>query len=294
MTGVVKVLVTGGAGFVGSHVTDLLILQGYEVTVIDNLSTGNIKNINPKATFWIGDITDRNAWHKMPKFKYVFHLAALARIQPSIKNPAPSNDANITGTLNALEYCRKVRAKIIYSSSSSIYEGDDLPTNEQSHIHPKSPYGLQKYVAEQYIELYNELYGLDYAILRYFNVYGERQLTNGAYATVLGIFLDQKAQGSPLTITNDGEQRRDMTYVKDVARANAMAMDWSGTYNIGTGHNYSVNEIADMVGGEKVYTGDRPGEARETLCNNAKAKQAGWQPSVQIKDWIEGRKYNVT
>ena len=287
-----KCLVTGGAGFIGSHVTDLLIEQGYDVTVIDNLSTGSKDNLNPKAKFHLGDITNRRMWRVLPKFRYVFHLAALARIQPSIKDPVPPHDTNITGSLNVLEYCRREKAKIIYSGSSSIYEGNDLPTDENASVHPKSPYTLQKYVSEQYIKLYHELYGLDYAILRYFNVFGERQLLDGAYATVLGIFLNQKAKGLPLTITNDGEQRRDMTYVKDVAMANVMAMTWQGTYNIGTGENYSVNEIADMVGGKKKYIGNRQGEVRETLCDNERAIWSGWSPTLSVEEWLDAINHN--
>jgi len=294
MTGVVKVLVNGGCGFIGSHVVDALIENGIRVLVVDNLSTGNKDNLNPMAEFIYGDIRDRHLWSKMPKCDYVFHLAALARIQPSIKDPVPPHDVNLTGTFNVLEYCRHNKAKIIYSSSSSIYKGDKLPTDENSAIEPKSPYGLQKYVCEQYINLYHNLYGLDYAILRYFNVYGERQLLEGAYATVLGIFLNQREQYKPLTITNDGEQRRDFTYVKDVATANVMAaLYWTGTYNIGTGKSYSVNQIADFVGGKKKYVGDVLGEVRDTLCDNKKALGAGWKPTVDIKEWLDGKNTSV-
>lgn len=281
-----KVLVTGGAGFIGSNLVDALIDSGYEVDIIDNFCTGKRENLNPMAKCYETDIQDKKIWGHLDRYDVVFHTAALARIQPSIKEPLPAHDSNINGTLNVLEYCRKQDAKLVFSSSSSIFLGDKLPTDENSAIKPKNPYALQKYVCEQYINLYTELYGLKAAILRYFNVYGERQLTEGAYCTVLGIFLKQKSEGKPLTITNDGEQRRDFTYIGDIVRANILAMDWTGTFNIGSGHNYSINEIADIVGGEKIYIGTRQGEARATLADNSKAINNGWKPTVSIKEWI--------
>lgn len=286
-----KVLVLGGAGFIGSWVVDLLIYNGHDVTVVDNLSTGSLDNVNPKAKFINGDIRDVGLWRDIGKFNYVFHLAALARIQPSIKDPVLAHDHNVNATLNVLEYCRHNKAKLIFSSSSSIYAGDNLPTEEDDAKHPKNPYALQKYIAEQYIELYGELYGLDYTILRYFNVFGDRQLLTGAYTTVLGIFLNQKANGQKLTITGDGEQRRDFTLVADVAEANLLAMDWSGIFNIGSGRNYSVNEVAELVGGEVKYIPGRPGEVWETLANNSKAKRGGWRvTNNSLQDYIKGIK----
>lgn len=282
-----KCLVTGIAGFIGSHLADLLIEQGHEVIGIDNLSTGKKENINPKASFIQRDIRDKTSIKTLPKVDFVFHLASLARIQPSIDDPVESNDVNLNGTLNLLEYCRDNKAKLIFSSSSSIYEGSKLPTSETDPIEPKNPYALQKWLCEQYIRLYGELYDLDYTILRYFNVYGERQILDGAYAAVVGIFLDQKSKDEPLTITNDGEQARDFTYVGDVARANLMAMEWDReSYNIGTGQNYSINQIADFVGGQKKYVGERKGEVRATQADNTKALSKGWKPTLTIQEWI--------
>lgn len=279
-----KCLVTGGLGFIGSHLVDELIKQGHKVYIVDNLSTGKRENLNPKAVFYENGIVSRTFWKQMHEVDVVYHTAALPRIQPSIKNPIKSHKTNVNGTLNVLEYCRRYKAKLIFSGSSSIFKGDSLPTKETDAKEPKSPYSLQKWLCEQYIELYHKLYGLDYVILRYFNVYGPRQLTEGAYACVLGIFLNQKEQGKPLTITNDGEQRRDFTHVKDVVRANIMAIDWQGTFNIGAGKNYSINELADLVGGEKEYIGYRKGEVKSTLCDNSKAQSMGWKPEYKLEE----------
>jgi UDP-glucose 4-epimerase len=281
-----RYIVTGGAGFIGSAVTDLLIQRGHDVLVIDNLSTGKEENLNPQADFVQEDIENHTLWQALSHYDGVFHLASLARIQPSIKDPRPSHDVNVDGTFNVLEYCREHKCKLVFSSSSSIYSGEQLPSTETAPIDAKNPYTLQKLIGEWYIILYNRLYGLDYTILRYFNVFGERQILEGAYAAIVGIFLQQRELGKPLTITFDGEQRRDFTYVKDVARANVMALDWTGTYNIGTGENFSMNELADMVGGQKEYIGDREGEVRATLADITKAKMAGWSPTKTIKEWV--------
>lgn len=273
----------------GSHVVDLLLAEGWEVIVIDNFSTGSVDNLNDLATLHVGSITDPTTWEAMPEVDYVFHLASLARIQPSIANPLPAHQANLTGTVRVLEYCRAHNAKIIFSSSSSLYEGVDLPTNEEGKQLWKNPYTLQKAACEAYIELYGRLYGLDYAILRYFNVFGERQILEGDYAAVVGILLAQKAAGKPMTITHDGEQRRDFTYVKDIARANLQAVQWGGVTNIGTGENYSINQLADAIGGEREYIGDRLGEARNTQADNSRALSLGWEPTTSIIEWIQSQ-----
>lgn len=286
-----KCLVTGGAGFIGSHVVDLLIDGGHEVNVIDNLSTGHEYNLNVSAETHFIDIKDRIGVSYVfgrAKPEYVFHLASLARIQPSIEDPLPAHDVNLTGSLNILEASREYNSKVIFSSSSSIYKGDELPTHEDSAKEPKNPYALQKYMVEQYIELYRELYSLDVTILRYFNVFGERQILSGAYAAVIGIFLDRFKKNESLLITNDGEQRRDFTYVLDVAKANVMAMKWDNrAFNIGTGKNISINELADLFPNEKTYIGDVKGEVTETLADNKHAVSKGWSPDLDIKSWVE-------
>ena len=281
-----KCLVTGGAGFIGSHVVDELLIAGHEVTVIDNYSGG--KHHHLFATEMIRDIS--NSLTDLPKFDYVFHLAALPRVQASIHNPIKTHRTNLTGTLNVLEYCRRSGAKLIFSSSSSIYEGDTLPTKEEDKKHPRSPYAMHKYMSEAYIRLYNDLFGVEYVNLRYFNVYGERASADGSYPLVIALFLKQKAEGKPLTITNSGEQKRDFTYVKDVAQANLLAMEWeSGDYNIGAGNNYSVNELTKIIGGETVNIGERKGEPFATLADNSKAVKAGWKQSTNVEEWLRGQ-----
>ena len=291
-----KLLVTGGAGFIGSNLVDKLIEQGHEVVVVDNLSTGNKKYLNPKAKFRKLDI--RNLKKIKPVFKgvdYVFHLAAQPRIQPSIINPAESHSNNVVGTLNVLISARDAKVKkLIYSASSSAY-GDqkNLPLKEGMIPGPKSPYSVFKLIGEQYCKLFNELYGLPAVSLRYFNVYGPRQSCEGAYATVIGIFLRQAKAGEPLTIVGDGNQTRDFTHVRDVVRANILAAksDKVGNgeiINIGAGKNYSINKIASLISDKVAYISLRPGEVQDTLADNSKAKKfLGWEPEVTMKEGIE-------
>lgn len=277
-------LVVGGCGFVGSNLTDALVEQGHTVTVADNLSTGRRENIQSEVRLSTFDIND-----SLPvgNYDYIFHLAAKARVQPSIKNPVEWNETNVTGTLKVLELARKVGAKVIYSSSSSVYgDSEQLPIPETASLNPKSPYALQKLIGEQYLKLYGEIYDLDYTILRYFNVYGERMIPGGAYSAVIGLFQESKKNGETLKIRNDGEQRRDFTYVQDVVDANIRAMDWPREpFNIGNGDNRSVNEIAEAIGGEREYVGEVI-EPRETLADNSKARSMGWKPTKDVIEWI--------
>lgn len=293
-----KLLVTGGAGFIGSNLVDELVKQKHQVIVIDNLSTGKRENLNPKAKFFKKDITNYKSIK--PLFKgvdCVFHLAAMARIQPSIIDPASSFDNNVRGTFNVLLASKEGKVKrVVYSASSSAY-GDQkkLPLREGMAPKPKNPYALFKYMGEEMCHLFYELYGLPTVCLRYFNVYGERQPTEGTYATVIGKFLRMKKDGTPLTIVGDGNQRRDFTYVKDVARANILAMKSKKAVgrliNIGTGHNHTVNEIAKLIDHGFVFIPPRPGEARTTLADISEAsKHLGWQPKIKLADWLKNVK----
>ena len=296
-----KAIVTGGAGFIGSNLVDRLIDKGIEVTIIDNLSTGYKENINPKATFWEIDLLDIKENDLVNKnIDIVFHLAALARVQPSIEDPITFNKINVEGTVKLLFACYKANVKrVVYSASSSCYgEATIIPTPETYPTNPLSPYGLQKHIGEQYCKMFSEVYGLDTCSLRYFNVYGERMALEGAYKLVMGIFAKQMLEGKPLTVTNDGKQRRDFTYVGDVANANILAAlheeKLNGeSFNIGNGKNYSVNEVADMLGGEKVY-GEKRLEPFETLADNSKAKKIlGWKPEGDLVSWVKKYKKDL-
>ncbi len=326
-----KALVTGGAGFIGSHLTDALLKDGYSVTVIDNLTTGKKSQVNKKAKFVKADIKDLA--RIKPHFSgvsYVFHTAARARIQPSIVDPEPTFHDNVIGTLNVLLASRDAKVKrVVYSASSSSY-GDQaiLPLQEDMNPHFKSPYSLSKYVGEETCKLFSNLYGLETVSLRYFNVYGPRQLTSGAYATVVGIFLQQLQEKKPITIVEPGIIRRDFTHVEDVVRANILAAKskkvGSGELiNIGTGKNYSINEIASLIlhnyginsvskpkyevalassntfepkviltsavkAGAVQYIPRRPGESLRTLADNSKAKELlDWSPTISLKQGLD-------
>ncbi len=298
-----KAIVTGGAGFIGSNLVDKLIDMNVEVHIIDDLSTGFEKNINPKAIFHKIDISTINPDSNYYEFKntdVIFHTAALARVQPSIENPIPFDNVNISGTLRMLMLAHKWGVKrFVYSASSSAYgEVKITPTPETHPTNPLSPYGLQKYVGEQYCRMFSQVYGLDTVSLRYFNVYGDKMSLEGAYKLVIPIFANQMLEGKSLTINNDGEQRRDFTYVGDVVNANILAAtnpeDLKGeSFNIGHGNNFSVNELADMFGGKKQY-GNKVIEPFETLADNSKAKNIlNWNPTGDLPSWIKKYKQEL-
>ena len=291
-----KVCITGGAGFIGSNIYAELISRGHEVFIIDDLSTGNLENLPDGASVHVKDINDITS-QDLPGVDVVFHCAALARVQMSIEQPLRYHNANVNGTLNVLEASRGAGVKrLIYSASSSAY-GDttQFPTTEKAPTDPMSPYALQKYIGELYCKQYSTLYNLETVCLRYFNVYGENMALKGAYRTAIGIFKDLHKRKKPLTITNDGDQRRDFTYVKDVVNANMLAMESdkvgnAEVFNIGNGDNYSVNEIADAFGGEKEFIGNVI-EPRITLANNSKARKVlGWKPTQDAVEWIKENK----
>ena len=309
-----KCVVTGGAGFVGSNLVDELISQGHEVVVIDNLCNGKKENVNPNATFIEADLNCcRQGSYPSSVYKQfpcpsrdtalvenaiqdshvIFHLAALARVQPSIEDPVSFNDSNVGGTLNILMIAKKLGIKrFVYSASSSAYGNAKIfPTPESHPTNPLSPYGLQKLIGEQYCKVFAICYGLETVCLRYFNVFGERQSLDGAYCLVMGIFANQKLQGKPMTITGDGEQRRDFTYVGDVVRANILAsksdrVGYGEVINIGNGDNRSVNQLADLIGGPRQHIESRL-EPKQTLADNKKALDLlGWSPTVTLEEWV--------
>ena len=298
-----KAIVTGGAGFIGSNLVDRLIDMGVEVHIIDDLSTGNKENINPKAIFHKIDISIleplQNHW-QLKGADIVFHCAALARVQPSIEDPVSFDSVNVSGTVRMLALAHRLGVKrFIYSASSSCYGNNKtFPTPETESINPLSPYGLQKYVGEQYCKMFSQVYGLDTISLRYFNVYGEKMNLEGAYKLVIPIFAQQMLEGKSLTINNDGEQRRDFTCVGDVVEANIIAATHSKkfegeAFNIGNGDNYSINEIADMFGGEKQY-GNKVTEPFVTLADYTKAKKIlGWKPKGDLSSWIKKYKQEL-
>lgn len=292
-----KCIVTGGAGFIGSHLADLLISEGMEVVIIDNLSTGRKENINPKAIFVQEDLL--NIEKINPLFEdvdFVFHLAALPRIQPSFDNPIEHEETNVIGTINCLLACRNKKIKkFVYSSGGACYGNpDELPTSERAEIRCLSPYALQKYTAEQYCLILGKRYNIPTISLRYFNVYGPRSFNPknpfNAYTCVIGIFENQKKERKPLTITGDGKQSRDFVHVYDVARANLLAAKSQHqykVYNIGSGKTYTTNQIAKMFNTKYIYFPERKGEARITWANSEKAKkELNWTPSQKLENYI--------
>jgi len=290
-----KAVVTGGAGFIGSHITDALVERGFEVHVVDNYAGGKrADRMNPKAAYHEVDVRD---YAKLAPIvneaTYVFHEAALPRVQFSIENPELTFSVNVGGTVSVLRAAAEGGVKrVVYAASSSAY-GDQatLPLSEGLPAQPKSPYGLQKYIGELSCRLWSDVYGLSTVSLRYFNVYGPKFDPDGAYALVIGKFLKQKKEGTPLTITGDGTQTRDYTHVHDVVRANLLAAESPNVgkgemMNIGAGRNVSVNDLAALIGGPSVHIAARL-EPHDTLADNRKAKELlGWEPRVRLEDGI--------
>ena len=298
-----RTLVTGGAGFIGSHLVSRLIDDGHDVSIIDNLSTGKEKNINPKAKFYRKDITQMRRDSDFTMFEgvdVVFHTAALARVQPSIDDPVQFDKVNVGGTLQMLKASVDYGVKrFVYSASSSAYGNTDrLPQKETDPTDPLSPYGVQKMVGEIYCTMFPKVYDIETVSLRYFNVYGERQSLEGAYCLVMGIFAQQRLNGNPMTINGDGKQRRDFTYVGDVVDANirAATSDKVGNgevINIGSCDNKSVNDLADLIGGERIHK-EPVIEPFATLADNTKAKELlGWEPKQNFEEWVSKYKQDL-
>ena len=292
-------IVTGGCGFIGSHLADNLIKLNFEVVVIDNLSVGRRENIshlneNSKFTFVDADISNFDLIE--PIFRgadLVFHLAALADIVPSIENPTEYYKSNVTGTFNVLQACRKHKVKkIIYAGSSSCYGiPDEYPTKEIASIRPQYPYALTKNIGEQLVMHWCQLYNLPAISLRFFNVYGPRARTSGTYGAVFGVFLAQKLANKPFTVVGDGNQTRDFTFVSDVVSAIVAAAesDLSGeVINIGSNNTYSINRLVELLGGEITYIPKRPGEPDCTWADITKATQLlDWEPKVSLEEGVD-------
>lgn len=296
-----KSLVTGGAGFIGSHIVDKLIELGHEVIVIDNESAESNEEFywNDKSQNYKYDIRDyANTRPLYDGVDYVFHLAAEARIQPAILNPIEAVSINCVGTATVLQCAREAEVKkVIYSSTSSGYGFNEPPNHENQPDDCLNPYSVSKVAGEKLCKMYTKLFGLKTVVFRYFNVYGERSPMRGHYAPVIGIFLRQRKDGEPLTIVGDGEQRRDFTHVSDVVQANILAATkdvdeqfYGGTYNVGNGENYSINEIANAISDNQINIPPRIGEAKTTLANNGKLRTIfGWRSQVNLMDWIKNQ-----
>ena len=289
-------MVTGGAGFIGSHLVDALLDQKARVVVLDNFSTGRLQNLDhvaDKIHLVECDISKPGQWQNLFKnIDYVFHLAALADIVPSIENPDTYYKSNVNGTFNVLEACRKHNVKkIVYSASSSCYGiPDDHPTKEIAEIRPQYPYALTKYLGEELIMHWCQVYDLPAVSLRFFNVYGLRSRTSGTYGALFGVFLAQKLAGKPYTVVGNGTQTRDFTFVSDVVDAiiAAAESDVSGEIiNIGSDNTYSVNRLVELLGGDVVYIPKRPGEPDCTWADISKAKKLlNWEPKVNLKEGV--------
>jgi len=294
-----KALVTGGAGFIGSNLVDKLIESNYEVVVIDNEYSDVHDKFywNENAQNYKYDIRDYEKTRSLYEgVDYVFHVAAEARIQPAIQNPIEAISINSVGTCTVLQCAREAGVKrVMYSSTSSGYGINETPNVETQLDDCLNPYSVSKVNGEKLCKMYTDLFGLPTVIFRYFNVYGERQPLRGQYAPVIGIFLRQMAAGEPLTIVGDGEQRRDFTYVGDVVNANIMSAisnpnleAFGQVYNVGTGKNYSINEIAEIFNHPKINIPPRLGEVKISLANSQKIYNTfGWKPKVDVLSWIK-------
>jgi len=291
-------IVTGGAGFIGSHMVDLLLTQGYHVRIIDNLVGGRESNLahhsgNPDLTFERMDVRDLGPDSSIfSDAKYVFHFAGIGDIVPSIDRPTDYLSVNIMGTVHVLEAARHVGLrKFVYAASSSCYGlATEIPTTEQAMIRPQYPYALSKYAGEEAVLHWGKVYRLPVISIRIFNAYGPRSRTTGAYGAVFGVFLAQKLAGKPFTVVGDGTQKRDFIFVTDVARAFLLAAESSRMneiYNLGAGKPQPVNRLVELLGGEVVYVPKRPGEPDCTWADISKIRsQLGWEPRVSFEGGV--------
>ena len=295
-----RVIVTGGAGFIGSHLTEELVRRGYQVIILDNLSKGRMSNIEPvlkngSAEFVQGDITNLPLLRKLfSGADYVFHQAAIPSVPFSIKSPITSHNANINGTLNVLLAAKdKGVKKVVYASSSSVYgDSPTLPKVEDMIPNPLSPYAVTKLTGEYYCKVFQDIYGFDTVSLRYFNVYGPRQDPNSPYAAVISLFINNALAGKSPIIFGNGEQSRDFTYVRDVAEANILAAERNATgiFNLGSSQRVTINHLAQLVfklvGNstiEPVYKDSRPGDIMHSLADISKARTFGYYPKYNLE-----------
>ena len=292
-----KVVVTGGAGFIGSNLVEFLLKKKWKVVVIDNLSTGNldnIKNFKSKIKFIKSDISKIGRWsNTFRNVDIVFHLAALADIVPSIQKPTNYFKSNVTGTFNIVNLCKKYKVKkLLYSASSSCYGiPSKFPTNEKELINTQYPYALTKRLGEEIVLHWGKVYNLDVTSLRLFNVYGPKSRTSGTYGAVFGVFLAQKLHNKPYTVVGNGKQTRDFTYVSDVVNAFYMASKKSTSsrvFNVGSGKTISINKIVEILGGKKIYIPKRPGEPDCTFADiRLIKKELKWSPKINIETGIK-------
>lgn len=293
-----RVLITGGCGFIGSHLVDRLLKDGHKVRVLDNFSTGRMENLEQSIDNWrliVKDVDVSDYQTIRPFFtgvEWVFHLAGLADIVPSIQEPLKYHKANVDGTIAALEAARLNGVKrFIYTASSTCYGiPDKYPTPETAPIRAMFPYALTKYLGEELVLHWNKIYGLPCVSLRSFNVYGPRSRTSGAYGAVFGVFLAQKLAGKPFTVVGDGTQTRDFTFVSDIVDALIQVAESQiegEIFNVGSGDTYSVNRLVELLGGEVIYIPKRPGEPDCTFADISKISKAlGWKPKVSLEDGV--------
>ncbi len=294
-----QVIVTGGAGFIGSHLVDRLLGDGHDVTVLDNFSTGRPQNLehhrgNESLSLIKADISDYDTMvGYFENIDWVFHIAALADIVPSIKAPFEYHRSNVDGTISVLEASRKHGIKrFVYAASSSCYGIPDcFPTLETAELRPQYPYALTKSVGEQYVMHWGHVYGLPVVSLRMFNVYGPRSRTSGTYGAVFGVFLAQKLNGKPYTVVGDGNQTRDFTFVTDIVDAYAKIAEsdvCNEIFNLGSGHTDSVNRLVELLGGDVLHIPKRPGEPDCTFADVSKIRaMLGWKAKTPFEEGVQ-------
>jgi len=291
-----KAIVTGGAGFIGSHLVDLLLKENIDVTVLDNFSTGrpeNLDHVREQIKLVECDLSVKGDWiQHFDNADWVTHIAALADIVPSIKQPEAYFRANVDGTFNVLQAAKAAEVKrFIYIASSSCYGiPDKYPTPENAEIRPQYPYALTKRMGEELVMHWGQVYNFPALSLRFFNVYGPRSRTSGTYGAVFGVFLGQKLAGKPYTVVGDGNQTRDFTYVTDIAQAilvSAKSDRVCQIYNVGSGAKVSVNRLVELLGGDRVHIPKRPGEPDSTFADISKIQsELGWEPQISIEEGI--------